>query len=81
MLYQDDYEKLIGLLIKLRFQLLMNQILHFFVDFDSQMTDDIMWKELKGKCLNYEPFLPTKNDIKPYKEAMRKTAQKNGLFS
>ena len=61
--------------------IIMNQILHFFVDFDAQMTDDIMWKELRGKCLNYEPFLPTKNDTQPYKDIMRKTAQKNGFFS
>ena len=61
--------------------IIMNQILNFFVDFDKQMTDDVMWKEVKNKCLNYEPFLPTKNDLQPYKDIMRKTASKNGLFS
>ena len=44
--------------------IIMNKILGFFKQFDQDMYDDLLWDELKKKCLNYEPFVAIKDTTK-----------------
>ena len=49
--------------------IIMNKILGFFKQFDRDMDDDLLWDELKKKCLNYEPFVAVKDTTK-YKKIL-----------
>ena len=44
--------------------IIMNKILGFMQQFDIDMNDDILWKELRTKCQNYEPFVAIKDTTK-----------------
>jgi len=49
--------------------IIMNKILGFFKQFDRDMDDDLLWDELKKKCLNYESFVALK-DINKYRKIL-----------
>ena len=48
----------------------MNKILKFFPRFDRQIKNKLIWKELKKKCVKYEPFLKDV-DEKKFKSIMK----------
>ena len=52
--------------------IIMNKILGFFKQFDQDMEDDLLWDELRKKCLNYEPFVAIKNTDKHRKILLNK---------
>lgn len=52
--------------------IIINKILGFFKQFDRDMEDDLLWDELKNKCLNYEPFVAIKNTDKHRKILLNK---------
>ena len=52
--------------------IIMNKILGFFKQFDQDMDDDLLWDELKRKCLNYEPFVAINNTDKHRKIILNK---------
>lgn len=50
--------------------IIMNKILKFFPRFDRQIKNKLIWKELKKKCVKYEPFLKDV-DEKKFKSIMK----------
>jgi hypothetical protein len=52
--------------------IIMNKILGFFKQFDQDMEDDLLWDELRKKCLNYEPFVAINNTDKHRKILLNK---------
>ena len=49
---------------------IMNQILHFFPQFDREIEDDIMWPETRNLCDKYVSFLNV--DVKKFRDILKK---------
>jgi hypothetical protein len=56
--------------IKIETFIIMNKVLNFFPKMDSQISDTLVWPELRLLCTKYSPFM--KVDVKRYKKIMRK---------
>ena len=55
--------------ISLETFVIMNQILNFFPQFDSQIEDDIMWPDTRNLCHKYIGFLDV--DVKVFREILK----------
>ena len=61
-------------LIEIETFMIINELVHFFPQFDKDMKDDIVWQELKRKCTKYAPFLVKESG--PLNKILKR--QKNG---
>jgi hypothetical protein len=52
--------------------IIMNKFLGFDRQFDKDMEDDLLWEELRIKCLKYEPFVAIKDTTKHRKILLNK---------
>ena len=55
--------------ISLETFVIVNQILNFFPQFDSQIEDDIMWPDTRNLCHKYIGFLDV--DVKVFREILK----------
>jgi hypothetical protein len=69
----EDFPRLVTLVFDntIHFEsfIIINKILDFLDKFDKIITDEIIWKDFKQKCIKYSPFLNI--DLPKYKAIMK----------
>jgi hypothetical protein len=59
--------------------IIMDNILGFMNQFDTEMNYDFTWEELGNKCRNYSPFI--KCETAEYKKILLKKMKEREMFS
>lgn len=60
--------------------IIMNKILNFFPQFDKDIKEQIVWKEIRKRCLKYEPFMG-EIDVDKFRKVMKEVLVSNQNIS